>query len=340
MAGIKTTKMKNQFKDTLTKIATDAQLQTSHLFIFSKMDKAALGVFQAEWPTIATERRREVVQELVEIAEMNFEVNFSPVFLLGMADVDAQVRTQAIAGLWEQEEPALIGPFIHLLRTDEAAMVRAAAATALGQFVYLYELEELEEEYIEPVKQALLETIYLPGEDVDVRRRAVESVAFFSGPEIIQIIESAYYDENDKMQVSAIFAMGRNADGQWRPRVLAELDNHNSEIRFEAARACGELEVAEAVPKLVALIAEDIDLQVQEVAIWALGRIGGPAAREALEHYAESETEALAMAAEEALDEINIFDAALDLFDFDEDDDEEDDDYDELDDYAGKYYLN
>lgn len=329
-----------KFKDTLHKIASAAQIQTSHLFIFSKMDQAALAVFKEEWPLIPAERRREVVAELVEIAEVNFEVDFSPVFLLGLGDADAEVRSQSIAGLWEQEDPVLIGPFIHLLETDEVPLVRASAATALGRFVYLYELEELDPAFIEPVRKALLTTIHQLAEDVEVRRRAIESAAFFSGPEIVRIIENAYYDDNEKMQVSAVFAMGRNADGQWRPRVLAELDNANSEIRFEAARACGELEVADAVPKLVELIDEDLDLQVQEVAIWALGRIGGSLAREALEICADSDVEAIALAAAEALDEINLFSGEFDLFDFDEDDDFGDEDEDDLEAYSGKYYLN
>ena len=66
------------------------------------------------------------------------------------------------------------------------------------------------------------------------------------------------------------------------------------------------------------------------MAIWAMGRIGGMLAREALELYLDSEVEALALAAEEALDELNLFDGTFDLFDFDEDDFEDFFDYDDL----------
>ena len=57
--------------------------------------------------------------------------------------------------------------------------------------------------------------------------------------------------------------------------------------------------------------------------------IGGQLAREALELCVDSENEALALAAEDALDELNLFDGSFDLFDFDEDDF---DDFFELDD--------
>ena len=328
-----------EFKEIVNEIATSEQLKVSNLFIFSKMDRQGLELFQELWPTFPTERRQEVMRELVEISEVNFEVDFSPVFLLGLADEDAAVRAQAINGLWEQEDATLIGPFLHLLQTDESAIVRAGAASALGQFIYLSELEELEPpDLIEPVRQALFDTIHLSGEDVEVRRRAIESIAFFSGPDIVNIIENAYYDENPKMQVSAVFAMGRNADGRWLPRVIAELDNKNSEIRFEAARACGELEASDAVPKLIDLIGDETDLQVQEVSIWALGRIGGFQARQALELCVDNEVESLALAAEEALDEINLFAGTFNLFDFD--DEADFDDFDQLESYKGNYHLN
>jgi HEAT repeat protein len=324
------------FKKLLNQIATDEKLHLSSLYILSRMDQTSLEIFRETWPAVPIQRRRNIMRNLVEISEVNFEVDFDPVFLLGLGDEDAEVRALAINGLWENQNPALIAPLLHLLRTDETALVRAAAATALGRFIYLSEIEELDSEKTIPIQEALLETIYQPAEDVEVRRRAVESIAYLSEPRVTQIIENAYYDDNEKMQASAVFAMGRNADKNWCSRVIAELDNANSEIRFEAARACGELEATEAVSKLIMLIEDgDPELEVQEMAIWALGRIGGSTAREALEQYLYSETEALALAAEEALEELNLFGASFDMFDFG------DEDLDELDasnGYTGYYH--
>jgi HEAT repeat protein len=334
--------MEKSFKDILKQIATEDELHTSHLYILSKMNQESLGVFQTEWPTIETQRRRDIMHELVEISEANFEVYFDPVFLLGLGDEDAEVRAAAINGLWENETPALIGPLVHLLKTDTEAQVRATAASALGKYIYLHELEELDPDHALIAGQALLETIHLAAEDIEVRRRAVEAIAYSGEPGIIDIIENAYYDDDEKMQVSAIFAMGRNADKRWWPQVIDELDNPNTEIRFEAARACGELEAREAVSKLVFLIEEDPDLEVQEMAIWAIGRIGGPQARDALESCLDSDVDAIALAAEEALDELNLFDGSFDLFNFDEEDFEDFFEYD--DDLNGSYsqggYLN
>jgi HEAT repeat protein len=314
--------MTKSFNDQLNQIATETELHSSSLYIFSKMNRESLSIFRSVWPTIPTQRRRDVIQELVEIGEVNFEVYFDPVFLLGLADEDAEVRASAINGLWEHEDPALIGPLVHLLRTDEAAIVRAAAATALGRFIYMGEVEEIDQHQALLAEEALLDTIHQVAEDIEVQRRAIESIAYSSEPAVVQIIENAYYDENEKMQISAIFAMGRSANANWRPQVIAELESDNSEIRFEAARACGELEAGDAIPKLVEIVEEDPDLQVQEMAIWALGRIGGPVAREVLEEYLESDVEAIALAAEEALDELNLFTDSLDLLDIEDNDDD------------------
>lgn len=323
--------MNKIFQETLNQIATETKLSPTKLYIFSRMNQENLDTFQTIWPTIPVKRRRAIIQELLEIAEVNFEVDFDPVFLTALGDEDAEVRAGAIKSLWEYEKPALIAPLIHLLKMDEAAIVREAAATALGKFIYLRELEEIDIHEANLAEEALLEVIYQETETLDVRRRAVESIAYSSNPGITEIIENAYYDDDEKLQVSAVFAMGRNADARWIPQVLAELDSPKAELRFEAARACGELEAKEAVDKLAVMIEEDPDQETQEMAIWALGRIGGPFAREILEACLESDNEAFVLAAEEALDEINLFEDTLMLYDFEEDEFEDDDFEDYLD---------
>jgi HEAT repeat protein len=312
--------MTNSFRTALESIAADERVHTGSLYLLSRLDQESLEVFKNFWPAIPTERRRAVMQELMEISEVNFEVDFDPVFLLGLGDEDADVRAAAIKGLWEHEHATLIQPLIHLLKTDPAVIVREAAASALGRFIYLKELEEIDWNEATLAEEALLETIYQSTEEIDVRRRAIESIGYSGDSRVSKIIEAAYYDENIKMRVSAIFAMGRNADMRWIPQVVAELDSNQAELRFEAARACGELEAKAAVEKLIILISEDPDLEVQEMAIWALGRIGGDVARAALEACLESDSEALALAAEDSLDELNLFDDNLILYNFADDD--------------------
>jgi HEAT repeat protein len=99
-------------------------------------------------------------------------------------------------------------------------------------------------------------------------------------------------------------------------------------MRYEAARACGELELAGAVPKLSQMTA-DLDLEVKLAAVWSLGQIGGPEARRVLDICVEMGDEALREAAQDALSEIDYMEENLDLvlydYDSDEDEDEEED---------------
>jgi HEAT repeat protein len=313
-----------EFEEILRHLAESGeQLNARYLYALSGMNHEQLVLFQQVWPSISASRRRMVIHNLVELTELSFEVNYDPIFLLAMGDEDDEVRAAAVDGLWENEDQALIGPLVHLLRADEAASVRAAAAMALGRFVLLGELGDIDRAPAMLAEQVLLEALRQAEEELEVRRRGIEAIAYSGQPGVREIIEAAYYDEDEKMQTSALYAMGRSADSYWRKLLVDELDNPNPELRFEAARACGELEAHVAVPRLLQMALDDPDREVQQSAVWALGRIGGHEAREALDACYASDDEALSQAAAEALDEVDLLGEITGiplLDDFDEDD--------------------
>jgi HEAT repeat protein len=138
------------------------------------------------------------------------------------------------------------------------------------------------------------------------------------------------------MRVSAVFAMGRSSDDEWSHYVLDALESEEPEMRYEAARACGRLEMAGAVPKLSQLTA-DSDIEVKLVAVWALGQIGGPESRRVLDICVEMGDEALRDAAQEALSEIEFMEEDLELALYDYDADQGDDKEDEEDVLADEY---
>jgi HEAT repeat protein len=280
------------------------------LYSLSGMDEFRERLFREAWPTIGLERRRRIITSLVEIAEASFEVDFNAIFRFCLKDEDEKVREMAIEGLWEDEDISLIDPLIKMMREDPSIQVRAKAATSLGRFVLLGELKETDIEKAASVSEALLEVILSPNEDVEVRRRAVESIAYSSDERVREIIEAAYYDDDERMRVSAVFAMGRSADPLWSSIVLEELESPHPEMRYEAARACGELEILDAIPILAGLV-EDPDREVQEAAIWALGNIGGDEARRILEYCYVTGDDFLREAVEEALDQLELLSASF-----------------------------
>jgi HEAT repeat protein len=251
---------------------------------------------------------------LVESAEANFELDFNALFRVTMEDEDDQVRTSSIEGLWEDEGASLVAPLAGMLRRDAAMSVRAAAAAALGPFMLLAELEELDQRHGQLIRSALMEAIDNPDEHVEVRRRAVESIAYLGEDCVRDIIAAAYEEPDQAMHISSVFSMGRSADPFWSEIVKGELSSSDPAMRYEAARACGELEVREAVPELIQMIS-DPDREIQAAAIASLGQIGGKAARRALERCCRVGDEVMQLAAEDALAELELGEQPLNLLD-------------------------
>ncbi len=295
------------------------------LYALSSLDKAQTDQVKAVWKTLPADRRATIMCHLVEIGDDNFETDFGAMFRLSLSDSDATVRAAAIGGLREEADPALIAPLLNLLQTDEAEAVRAAAAGALGRYVLKGELEELPGAKVTPIIAALKTTYRNAAEPIEVRRRALESLGFVGDDDTNQLITQAYHHSDETMRQSAVFAMGRSLDTErWGVIVTEELTSPDPEMRYEAARAVGELEYAPAVRQLGELL-EDLDEEIQQMAVWSLGQIGGDKARQLLLAVLESNAEHLHEEAEDALAELEFKADNLDLVMFDFEDDDEDD---------------
>jgi HEAT repeat protein len=287
-------------------------LPVSSLYTFSDLSGDELARFRVAWDSAQVTTRRRIVQAMVELAEATFEVNFDAIFRHCLGDRNAEVRAAAIDGLWENEEVALIGPLLTMLRNDPSAQVRAAAATGLGRYVLAGELEELEPPVQLRILTELLTRFYTPEESVEVRRRAVESAAYACTPEVVEAVEEAYGDDDDQMRLSAVVGMGRSCDKRWKDIILEELQNRHPAMRYEAALAAGGLMLKDAVPLLSGLV-EDTDPQIREATIWALGQIGGAQARQVLlSAYEDADAETQAIL-EEALAEQALLDGNLEF---------------------------
>ncbi|MFN2286451.1 MAG: HEAT repeat domain-containing protein, partial [Anaerolineae bacterium] len=165
----------------------------------------------------------------------------------------------------------------------------------------------------ENVCVALLKAHNNLSEDLDVRRHAMEALAYTSLHGAPEMIEAAYAHPEEKMRISAVLAMGRSADKRWAKIAHQELFSPHPEMRYEATRACGELALPEAVPALIEL-AEDVNADIQKMALWALGQIGGKQAQRTLERYRNSDNLTLRKAAHEALEELEFFHGDLATF--------------------------
>jgi len=287
----------------LQHLADESQpLKLSTLYTLSGLGREQLLSVQVVFDRLSYERRRGMLRALVELTETAIEVDFTALFRGCLNDEDADVRLLAIEGLWESEDVWLVGPLVRLLKSDPHPAVRAAAATSLARFVLLGELGDIEVAVAARAEQALLEAYFTSEEPLEVRRRALEAVAYSSEMGVGDLIEEAYYQGEEEMRLGALFAMGRSADRRWRSIVIEELESPSPAVRYEAALACGELELREAVAPLSCLI-DDADSEVWNAVVDALGKIGGAEARQILQSCCLSEDEALQAAAEEALEQ-------------------------------------
>ena len=267
------------FEEYLEALADSSrQLKIAELQRLSDPSPEQAEQFAARWRDIEVRRRRRVLQELIDLCEDTVELNFDAVFRHALKDDDGETRLAAVRGLWEYEEGDLIPPLLRLLERDEEAAVREEAALALGRFVLLFALGDLQEHQYQKVEQGLRRTIEDALEVEEVRARALEAMGASCRPWVSEAIEGAYGGEEVRLKISALHAMGRSCEPRWLPMLLDELANDDPEIRYEAATALGALADRKAVPHLDPVL-HDSDPVVQEAAILALGQIGGSEAK-------------------------------------------------------------
>jgi HEAT repeat protein len=294
------------FSEYLDELADGSKrLVVTDLQRLSRLDSAQRDELDRRWTTIDVRRRRRVLQELVELAEDNVDLDFDSVFLRGLQDSDSDVRLESLRGLWEAESPDLIDSLIALMENDKNPAVRAEAALALGRFVLLAEIGRLRERHFERVETALRRVIENEKEDREVRGRAIESIGAYDSSWVRQAIQNAYESGDHSLKVSSVHAMGRSAESRWLPLLVRELSADDAEIRFEAAVAIGQVAEESAIPHLIPLLTDE-DEEVRSAAVSALGEIGGERAKSALMELLDSSSITDREAAAAALSEIEF----------------------------------
>ena len=275
--------------DTLLPTLADAERTppATELAALSSLEGEDRDRFLGVWRTLSIQRRRDIVDRLADIGEDNAELDFNTIFMAGLVDDDVQVRAQSVKALWEYEYDDLVPVLLRLLR-DPEAIVRGEAALGLGRFLLRYEVLDRDDGFAQQIEGALRARYHDEVELIDVRGRALEALGVRGKDWVHTLIDEAYTSGDRRLTISAIHAMGRNADLEWLPMIIEEMESDDAEMRFEAATAAGGIADEGAIPHLSELTADE-DAEVQEAAIAALGQIGGSAVRSVL-HEVASET--------------------------------------------------
>lgn len=292
-----------------------------YLYLFSDIKPGQLKPLLKTWPQVSLARQRALLEDLEELAENDTLLCFDNLVRALLKDPDPQVRVLALRLLWECEDTRLVPTFLEILTEDSDFNVRAAAATALGLFVYLGKVEEIPARIHHHVEEKLLAAARSTDQTL-VRRRALEALGNSSRIEVAALIEAAYGEKDPDWKVSALFAMGRSGDERWGKQVLSNLRNRNEAIRLEALRAAGELALPAARPILLDMLADEEDVETQHEIIWVLTKIGGEGVQDHLMELLEmAEDGEEAEFLEEALENLAFTEeiSGFDIFDIEAD---------------------
>jgi HEAT repeat protein len=305
----------NPFQPVLDSLLDEKKdLPRKNLVLFSDLGALELQTLMDVWPRVGLGRKLALLKGLETLAESDTLVNFDDFARALLEDPDSAVRGRAIRLLKESEDVRLVPTYIDILNNDPDMQTRAEAAMVLGLFVDLSELEEIPEYVYHQVEDALL-LVANGGDDVKVRRRALESLGYSSRAEVTTLIESAFQREDPAWQASALLAMARSADSRWDADALASLPSDNRNVREAAVEAAGQLAIKEAGPVLLKMLEEEDDDDVTAAMILSLSQIGGEDARTYIETLLDqTEDEEQIEFLEEALENL-AFTEDLDRFD-------------------------
>ncbi len=274
--------------------------------------------------------KKDKLNWLADIADglRPLDARASKLVLRLLDDPDAQVRAEAVSCLWHTADPMWIEELLAKSQGDPDLDVRTRAISTLGHYIVDAEIElfndlenderALSEGDIQRVVDFLFETAQNAILSVDERRYSIEALAFLDDPEVDELIEWAYAENDPRYRASAVFAMGRSGNPRWTDHVLMELHSANREVQYEAVRASGELGLQEATEDLIRLVrGRGVEKALRLRAIYSLGEAGDDRAYPVLEELCHARDREVREAAREAAEEW-LMSSMAERFDADE----------------------
>ncbi|MCC6383324.1 MAG: HEAT repeat domain-containing protein [Dehalococcoidia bacterium] len=272
-------------EEILETVGAGAEPAEADIRVLSDLDRAGADALRQAWPGLPLASRVALLGRLQRLAQDHVELDFTQVARIGLDDPSPEARRLAIAALWEDTGRPTAERLADLLVHDPDEAVRAASAAALRPFVLLREFEEFDAAQGDAVVEALRLAARNEREAIDVRANAVESLGARTLPWIGTVIADAYYDDDRRLRLAALHAMGESAQERWIEYLEDQLVSDDPQFRFEAVTACGIIGSEEAVEALAPLL-DDEDAEVARAAVQALGEIGGEVSIRYLQAFA------------------------------------------------------
>jgi HEAT repeat protein len=202
---------KPSFEEALEELKTEQDSLPSPALVLglSGLSPEQMSELRPVWKNLSANYRRILMQMLVDAGEASFELDYEPIGRENLSAEQAEVRQAAIELLWENESPGLMREFLKIAQRDTVSSVRAEAVKALGRFVLLGEMEEIDEKEAKVLRDFLADLSKDSREDLNVRRFAVESLGFCTSKATTDAIRLAYASDEPLFRQSAVVAMGQ-----------------------------------------------------------------------------------------------------------------------------------
>ncbi|MCZ6679389.1 MAG: HEAT repeat domain-containing protein [Candidatus Poribacteria bacterium] len=202
-----------------------------------------------------------------------------------------------------------VPPLLEALLSHEDWRVRGHAATALGMIFDVRDAA-LKREAMSALVQAMADV------HEEVRRRAIRGLGMIGDPAAIPVLTQALDDAS--VRDEAVRALSRIEPREAVAEWIKGLRDGNPQIRTQAAIMLGELQVKNAVPELIKVLAVDPVVDVRLNAAKALGKIGDPVGVPALTEALKDEHRDVRKWAANGLRRIGTPEALKALEDFEE----------------------
>ena len=289
------------------------EFNTTLVYGLSDLSQDAIQRIRPAWVLLGGDTKLTIVRHLIDVAEANIELHYDAFGWLVLEEREPDIIEAAIDLLWENESLELMDRLIDLTSETNIDHLRLSAIRHLERFVVLGEYGEIHSEAYAKLLQRLQSLWYSGDQDARIRGACIESLGNASFEALPKLIEEAYSSDSEELRRSAVYAMGRTCDDSWEDLLLDELSSRDAQMRYEAARACGHIESKEALSLLYRMVIDD-EREIQEIAIWSMGEIGGRYAQNHLEELAErfEDDEELSLLIEDAIGMASIFDDDFD----------------------------
>ena len=260
---------------------TDHAFPSRYLARFSDLNSADQAVFMKVWPNVPVTRKRTFLKSLNDLFDEDTMLLYEGMAEWVTNDPDGEVRILALKLLEETTDPHLIPGLIKTLQNDPEPDVRAEAATVLGQYIMMAEVEELNDRNKLLVETALFKAV----EDANhsVARAALGALGYSSLPEVERLIESSFDRADPLWKAAALFAAGRSANPRWQEMVITGMLSEDAIERLAAVKSAGDLELKVARKPLLDMLEDEFDDDVFQAIIWSLSQIGGEDVRTYIE---------------------------------------------------------